>query len=128
VDDDKLTKEEVKEKYRQSGLVNRVFNSMINAMKAIIDRAGPGNDSQLLRNVKSNILIDFVTGKNLKKGSISILDENIMEIEKNILNQEYILAMMEEKYYKQYSAMETALSSMYQQSNWLSAQLSGFLR
>ncbi len=122
-DDSNLTNEQIKEKHDQSGLVNRMFNSMVNGMKSIIDKAGPGDDSNLLRNVRSNILIDFTTGKNLINGSVSMLDQGLLGLEKNISRQEAMLARIEDRYYSQFSAMESALNRMNQQSNWLASQL-----
>lgn len=113
------------DKYNKSGLITRVFDTMIDDMKDVIDKAGPGDDSELLRDVKSSILIDFTTGKNLKNGSISLLDEMIIDFEEEILDQENLLISIEERYYSKYAAMETALSQMNQQSSWLMSQLGG---
>lgn len=122
-DDDDLTDIQKAQKYSESGLIHRMFNSMVNGMKEIIDKAGPGDDSNLLRNVKSNILVDFIVGKNLQNASISMLDEGLMILEKSITRQEDLLARIENRYYSQFSAMETALNRMNQQSSWLQSQL-----
>lgn len=111
------------DKYNKSGIINRLFDDMIEGMKDVIDKAGPGNDSELLRDVSSSILIDFITGANLQNGSISMLDEDILRLEKQITNQENILTKIEDRYYSQFTAMETALNEMNQQSAWLMSQL-----
>ncbi len=113
------------DKSDKSGLITRVFDTIIKDMKDVIDKAGPGSDSELLRDVRSTIMIDFTTGTNLKNGSVSILDEYITDLEEEIARQENILIRMEDRYYSQYSAMETALNQMYQQSSWLMSQLGG---
>lgn len=115
------------DKYNKSGLITRMFDTMAEDMKEIIDKAGPGEDSDLLRDVKSSILIDFVAGKNLKNGSISMLDENILDLEREILTQEKVLLRIENRYYSKYGAMEQALGQMYQQSSWLSSQLGSLM-
>lgn len=111
------------DKYNKSGLVIRLFDTMVEGMKDVIDKAGPGNDSELLRDVRSNILTDFVTGTNLKNGSISIIEEELLKLEEQIERQEDMLARIEDRYYSQFSAMETALNEMNQQSSWLMSQL-----
>lgn len=113
------------DKHDKSGLVTRMFDTMIDGMKDVIDKAGPGSDSDLLRDVKSTILLDFTTGTNLKNGSISILDEYIIDLEEAIYTQEELLISIENRYYSKYTAMETALSQMNQQSSWLMSQLGG---
>lgn len=113
------------DKHDKSGLITRIFDTMTENMKDLIDKAGPGSDSDLLRDVKSTILIDFTTGTNLKNGSISILDEYILDFEEEISSQEKILLSIENRYYSKYSAMETALNQMYDQSSWLASQLGG---
>lgn len=113
------------DKHDKSGLITRMFDTLTEGMKDVIDKAGPGDDSELLRDVKSSILIDFTTGTNLKNGSISILDEYILDLEEEIVSQEEFLLRIEDRYYSQYSAMETALSQMNQQSSWLMSQLGG---
>lgn len=113
------------DKYNKSGLVTRMFDTITENMKGIIDKAGPGEDSELLRDVKSSILIDFTAGTNLKNGSISMLYEDILDLEKEIADQERVLLSIENRYYSKYSAMENALAQMNQQSSWLMSQLGG---
>lgn len=106
------------EKRANSGLVDRLFNDMITGMKEIVRRAGIGEDANILRDVKSNMLIDFVTS-----GSISVMDKDIINIGKRIATEEMNLIRREERYWSQFTAMEKALEQMNQQSAWLMSQL-----
>ncbi|SHK14799.1 flagellar hook-associated protein 2 [Caminicella sporogenes DSM 14501] len=112
-------------KYNESGLITRLFDSMTDNMKKIIEKAGPGNDSSLLKQVKSNILVDFTIGSSYRSGSISFLQEDILDITKEIYKEEDRLKDLEDMYYKKFTAMETALAQMNNQSSWLASQLGG---
>lgn len=103
---------------KDGGLVDRVFEDMITGMKDIVRRAGTGENASTLRNVQSNMLVDFVT-----KGSISVMDRDIMNIGKRIADEEMKLSMREQRYWNQFTAMEKALEQMNSQSGWLMAQL-----
>ncbi len=107
------------ERTKESGLVQRVYDSMIGGMQDIIRQSGPGEDASLLRNVRSNILIDFVT----KQSSISLLDKDLMDINKRIIREEERLINKENRYWAQFSAMEKALAQMQSQSMWLMSQM-----
>jgi len=109
----------VEQKYNESGIFNRMFNTLVNGMKDIVNKAGPGEDAALMRDIKSNMLIDFVT----KKGSISLLDKEIDDYKLIIFRQEESLMSIEEGYWRKFSAMEAAMSRMNQQSAWLAQQL-----
>lgn len=100
------------------GIFTRVYDNLIDGMKAIIDKAGPGQDSDLLRSVKSNILIDFVTGKS----SISDIDREVLNLNRRIDDLNILLYRKEESYYAKFTAMEKALQQMYSQSSWLAQQ------
>lgn len=106
-----------------TGLLNRLFDDIIVGMKGIITKAGTGSNADLYRNVRSNILIDFVTGASTGKGSISFLEDDIFKIEKTIANEERRLASIEDSYWKKFTAMEKALQNMNSQSSWLAQQL-----
>lgn len=110
------------EKRQNTGLVNRMYNDMITGMKEMITKAGPGDESQLYRDVNTTMLLDFVKGKATGQGSISLLDKNIINYEKRIADLERRLANQEDRYWNEFSAMETALSNMYAQSDWLAQQ------
>lgn len=105
-------------KRANTGLVERLFGDMITGMKEIVKRSGTGQDASLFRNVQSNMLIDFVTS-----GSISVMDRSIMDVGKRIANEERILIGREDRYWRQFTAMEKAMEKMNQQSGWLMSQL-----
>lgn len=108
-----------KDKVSNTGLVNRIYDGLVDGMKEVIRHSGPGEDSNLLRNVRSNILIDFVT----KQSSISLLDKDLNNLNSRIAREEDILRRREDRYWQQFSAMEKALSQMQNQSAWLMSQL-----
>ncbi|MBM7615384.1 flagellar filament capping protein FliD [Alkaliphilus hydrothermalis] len=108
----------VANKRANTGLFNRVYDDMINGMKDIVSRSGTGNDSDLYRDVQSTMLIDFVTS-----GGISKLDKDLLSLNERIINEERLLASREDRYWKQFTAMEKAMEKMNQQSGWLMAQL-----
>jgi len=110
-----MTAEEIREKRSQSGLITRLYDNLIAGMKDVIVKAGPGKDSELYRNVSSTILLDFV----VKHGSISALDDDIKDLTQRIDVLEVYLAKREERYWKQFTAMEKAINMMNQQSAWL---------
>ncbi len=100
------------------GVFTRVYDSLIDGMKSIVDKSGPGENSDLLRNVRSNILIDFVT----KKGSISELDKMVLDMDKKIDSLNIMLARKEEAHYAKFTAMEKYMHQMNSQSNWIMQQ------
>lgn len=115
--DKEITDENAKRS--STGLVGRMYGDIINGMKQIIVKAGPGDDSQLYRSVNYTMLIDFVT----EHSSISMLDKSINDYSKRILELETRLMRKEEAYWKQFTAMEKALNEMYSQSMWLAQQM-----
>lgn len=102
----------------ESGLVNRLFGDMISGMQEVVRISGTGEDASLFRDVKSNMLIDFVTG-----GSMSKIDKNIMNIGDRIAREERLLSSKESRYWSEFTAMEKAMEKMNQQSGWLMSQL-----
>jgi flagellar hook-associated protein 2 len=100
------------------GIFTNIYENLITGMQAIIDKSGPGQDSDLLRGVKSNILIDFVT----KKSSISDLDKTVQEMNRKMDNLNILLAKKEDSYYAKFTAMEKAMHKMNGQSGWLAQQ------
>ena len=103
------------------GVFTRVYDNLIDGMKSIIDKSGPGEDADLFRNIKSNMLIDFVT----KKSSISDLDREVLDMDRKIDNLNILLARKEESYYAKFASMEKMLAQMNSQSSWLGQQLMG---
>lgn len=107
------------EKRKNTGLVSRMYEDLINGMKEVIYKAGTGDDSQLYRNIDFTMLIDFVS----QYGSISMLDERITDYKDRIVGLERRMANLENRYWRQFSAMEVAISNMNAQSSWLSSAL-----
>lgn len=118
--DRELTSEQLQAKRKQSGIVTRLYDNLILGMQDIINKSGTGDDSNLYRNVKSNMLIDFVT----KHSSISMIDKDVMKLENRIDDLNVYLFRKENQYYSKFAAMEQALSRMNQQSMWLMQQFS----
>ena len=116
-----LSWEQLESKRKNSGIVTRLYDNMIQGMQSIIEKAGTGDDSNLYRNVKSNMLINFVT----KHGSISLIDKDVLQMERKIDDINDYLVRKEDSYYQQFAAMEKAISQMNQQSAWLTQQFSG---
>ena len=116
-----LTGEQIKTKRENSGIVPRLYDNIVCGMKDIIDKAGPGENENLYRNVSGNILIDFIT----KHKSISNIDKDVLDINKEIDDLNDYLVRKESYYYNKFTAMEKAISRMNQQSMWLSQQFNG---
>jgi len=106
----------------EGGLVTRIYDNLIAGMEDIIKKSGTGDNANLYRNVKSTILLDFVT----EYGSISLLDKSISEYNRRIDDLNNILIDRENYYYKKFAALETALSRMNAQSMWLMQQFSNY--
>lgn len=117
-DEDTLTSAQISQKRKESGIIYRLYDNIIVGMEDIVIKAGTGDNAELYRNVKYNLLIDFVT----EYESISFLDKDIMSLETSIYNFNRQLTEKENRYYKQFSAMERAISQMQQQSSWLAQQ------
>lgn len=118
--DRELSSEQLQAKRKQSGIVTRLYDNLILGMQDIINKSGIGDDSNLYRNVKSNMLIDFVT----EHSSISMIDKDVMKLESKIDDLNVYLFEKENHYYSKFAAMEKALSRMNQQSMWLMQQFS----
>ncbi|NLX62346.1 MAG: flagellar filament capping protein FliD [Tissierellia bacterium] len=103
-------------------LVTRIYNQLILGMEDIIKKSGTGDNANLYRNVKSTILLDFVT----EYGSISLLDRNIAEYNNRIDDLNNLLIDRENYYYSKFAALETALSRMNAQSMWLMQQFGNY--
>lgn len=101
-----------------NGIFTRVYDNLIDGMKSIIDKSGPGSDSDLYRNVKSNMLLDFVT----KKSSISDIDKQVLDMNRQMDNLNVLLAKKEDSYYAKFTQMEKYMQQMSGQSSWLSQQ------
>lgn len=110
-----------KEVKQIGGIVTRIYDNLIVGMEEIIKKSGTGDSADLYRNVKSNILLDFVT----EYGSISLLDKDVLQYSRRIDDLNDMLFRKENNYYAKFAAMERAISRMNQQSMWLMQQFSG---
>lgn len=110
----------MEQRNKETGVFNRIFDGLTNGIKSIVSKSGPGSETTLLRSVKANILIDYVTS-----GSKSSIDEDVSEIDKRINIETERLANLENRYWRQFTAMEKAMSQMNSQSSWLSQQFGG---
>ena len=106
------------ERNANSGIFTRIYDDLIDGMKSIIEKSGTGGDSDLYRNVKSNILIDFVT----TKSSVSDIDKSIAEMNRKMDNLNILFAKKEDSYYAKFTQMEKYMQQMNSQSGWLSQQ------
>lgn len=120
--ENEMTYAEVKEKRSQSGLITRLYDNVIAGMKKVIQRAGPGNDVALYRNVNSTILIDFV----VEHGSISILERDIDGLNDKLKTMSKYMLRKEDHYWRRFTEMEKAIQRMNQQSLWLAQQFGGY--
>lgn len=116
-----MTSTEIKEKRSQSGLIRRLYDNMVVGMKDVVTKAGAGGNADLYRNVNSSIMIEFVTNCS----SISMLDKDADNLNKRITRMNDSLIRVEDRYWKQFTAMEKALQQMNSQSMWLFQQFGG---
>lgn len=121
VSDDSLTASQIEQKRSESGLITRLYDNMIVGMKDIINKSGVGDNAALYRDVNSAILLDFVT----EYGSISMLGKNVNELDDRIIDMNDHLLEVEDRYWRQFTAMEKAIQKMNQQSMWLAQQFGG---
>ena len=110
--DKNLTSSQISEKRKQSGLFNRVSDILVGGMQQIISKAGTGDHSAKYRNVSSNILTDYV-----KAGSKSALDYILDDYKKRVTELNNKLSKIENRYWKQFTAMETAINKLNSQSS-----------
>lgn len=87
----------------EKGLAVRLYDNLTNGINQIIDKAGSENSYSTMDN--------------------SVLGKKINDYDKQILDWNSRLQDIENRYYTQYSALETALNKMNQQSAWLTQQL-----
>lgn len=110
--DKNLSSSQIQEKRKQSGLFNRVSDILVGGMQQIINKAGAGDYSGNYRNVSANIMVDFV-----KAGNKSALDYILDDYKKRITELNKQLAKIENRYWKQFTAMETAINKLNSQSS-----------
>ena len=106
---------------KPGGIVSRVYDNLMLGMEEIIKKSGTGEEADLYRGVKSNILLDFVTSHS----SISLIDKDVIQYNRKIEDLNTMLFRKENHYYAKFTAMEKAISRMNQQSAWLMQQAMG---
>lgn len=107
-----------KQEGKNGGILSRIYDNLMVGMESIIKKSGTGDNADLYRGVKSNILLDFVT----EYSSISLLDKDVLQFSKRIDDLNAQLYRKENAYYARFAAMEKAISKMNQQSAWLGQQ------
>ena len=100
------------------GFVTRIHDNLMLGMEEIIKKSGTGENADLYRGVKGNILLDFVS----KHSSISLIDKDVLQYSRKIDDLNEMLFRKENNYYAKFAAMEKAISRMNQQSGWLMQQ------
>lgn len=116
-----MTAEEIKEKRSQSGLIRRLYDNIVVGIKDGVFKAGAGNNADIYRNVNTSIMIDFVT----ECSNISMLDKDVEGLNDRIDRMNRYFASVEDRYWKQFAALETAIQQMNSQSAWLAQQFGG---
>ncbi len=87
----------------KKGIVAKAYDKLVISTSRLVDKAG-----------SSTSYFD-----------VSTLGKELTRLDLDISKQEDRLAEIEDRYYKQFTAMETALNRMNSQSAWLSQQLGG---
>lgn len=119
--DEKNKDGSIKEKGQIGGIVSRIYDNIMAGMEDIVKKSGTGDNAELYRGAKPNILLDFVT----EYSSISLLDKDVLQFNRRIDDLNALLIRKENSYYAKYAAMEKAISRMNQQSMWLMQQTMG---
>lgn len=112
--DRKANLEQRNSRFKEEGLVNRIYDIIQDNISIMMDSSG--NKGLLLE--KAGIVGDSTE-------RTSILSKQIIKDEKLIFEWENRLLSKEESLYKKFTAMERALSKLNSQSSWLSQQLFG---
>lgn len=89
--------------YDDMGIARRLYEDVNNAMDRISTKAGSENDYTLVDN--------------------SLIGKEIDRIEEEIDRKEERLKQIEDRYWREFTAMEKAIQQMNQQSMWLAQQL-----
>lgn len=106
---------------KKGGILARIHDNLMGGMEEIIKKSGTGEDADLYRSVRGNMLLDFVT----EFGSISLLDRDVLRYNRRIDDLNDMLIRKENSYYAQFTALERAIARMNQQSLWLMQQFMG---
>lgn len=91
------------QKHQESGLAERIYQSVNKAIKSITDRAGTATS----------------------KANDDLLSEEIRILDRRISDFEDKLYKIENRYWKQFTAMEKAIQNANAQSGWLMSQFGG---
>lgn len=113
-----MTRAELEDKRNNTGFFGRIYDEFAAGMQGMIEKAGTSGNDSLYRKVKSNILMDFVTS-----GSESIIGKQLATLNKTIDDENARLLDVENRYWKQFGAMEKAINEMNQQSGWIGQQM-----
>lgn len=92
------------DKYSEKGIAMRLYDDVNNAISQISKKAGSDSTFTLADN--------------------SYIGQRLREIDENINNLEERLKQVEDRYYRQFTAMEQAINQMNAQSAWLAQQFS----
>ena len=107
-----LSASEKQDKYNQNGIFNRLTDVISDGISSIVQRGGLTNDGNKYRNISSSVLTSFTNS-----GSTSYLDRLLQDKQKRYSNMVAKLSNIESRYWKQFTAMEKALSSLQSQQN-----------
>lgn len=107
-----------KEVAQIGGVVTRIYENLMIGMEEIIKKSGTGDNAELYRGVKPNILLEFVS----EYSSISLLDKDVLQYSRRIDELNEILFRKENQYYAKFAAMEKAIARMNSQSMWMMQQ------
>lgn len=99
----------------QSGIITRLHEDITVSLKEVVNEAGVGDEASLLRDIKMNILVDFVT----KRQSRSKLDKDLLDFDEDIKNINKTMTQVENRYYKQFAEMEKQLQKLNAQGAWI---------
>ena len=98
-----------------------MYDNLVVGIKGIVNKAGPGENAALYRNVNSSIMIDFIADYS----GISMLDKDADDLNKRIVTLNSYLVRVENRYWQQFTQLEKAINRMNQQSMWLMQQFGG---
>ncbi|MBF7081971.1 flagellar filament capping protein FliD [Desulfallas sp. Bu1-1] len=99
---DLFTKNPDTKEYSEMGIAMRLYEDVNYGMERLIDKAGNASDVKLVDN--------------------SFIGKEIKEIDERIDTWEDRLKQLEDRYYRQFTAMEKAIQQMNSQSMWLMQQ------
>lgn len=99
-----------------TGVFVRIMDDMASGMKDIVKEAGAGNESNLLKSVRGNIMAGVVSGQ-------SNLEYNITKMQGRIDEENRRLNDYENSLWNKFAAMEKAIQQMRDQSGWIGQQM-----